>query len=102
MLLGCPSLMAYRVNWMTAAIGRRVIRVPYFAMPNLMAGEMIMPEYVQEKATPEALAVALRKLLDDRGQRQVIRGKFRALHSELKKDSSLQSALAVRELLDEN
>ena len=100
MLLGCPSLMAYRVNRLTAAIGRRVIRVPYFAMPNLMAGEMIMPEYVQEKADPEALAPALQELLDDRSQRETIRTKFRDLHGLLKKNSSAKSALAIREMLD--
>lgn len=55
---GVPTLALYRTSWSTYQIGRRIITVPYLAMPNLLAGEVILPEFIQEQATPEALARA--------------------------------------------
>jgi lipid-A-disaccharide synthase len=64
---GVPTLALYRTSWLTYQIGRRVITVKHLAMPNLLAGDSVMPEFVQSEATPENLArTALAWLADAR------------------------------------
>jgi len=63
-LLERPMVVMGRANPITAAILRRAVKVPFLAMPNLIAGEAIVPEFLQERARPEALAGALAALLD--------------------------------------
>ncbi len=53
---GVPTLALYRTSWLTYQIGRRVITVKHLAMPNLLAGDTVMPEFVQGDATPERLS----------------------------------------------
>ncbi|MEY4691087.1 MAG: lipid-A-disaccharide synthase [Verrucomicrobiota bacterium] len=62
-----PTVALYRTSWSTYQIGRRIIRVPHLAMPNLLAGKAVMPEFIQEAATPEALARAVLDLLETPG-----------------------------------
>ena len=84
---GIPHLVAYRVNPVTAAIVRRLIRVRFVSLVNLLAEREVAPEYLQEKATPEALAGALDQLLDGAApssaaaaQRAAFRGVLDQLH----------------------
>jgi lipid-A-disaccharide synthase len=60
-----PMTVAYRTSALTWAVARRVVRVPHIALPNLVAGERLVPERVQEDATPERLAADLATLLDE-------------------------------------
>jgi lipid-A-disaccharide synthase len=62
-LLGTPMVVAARANPITAAIGRRVVKVPSLTMVNLIAGAPVVPEFVQEAAQPERVAGALEALL---------------------------------------
>lgn len=64
-LLGTPMAVLYRVNRFTYEIGRRVIRVPFIALPNLVAGRALVPERIQGEATSERLAQDLLVLLRD-------------------------------------
>jgi lipid-A-disaccharide synthase len=63
-LLGTPMVVAVRASALTAFLARRVIRVPSFAMPNLIAGAPVVPEFLQEEAHPERIALALAELLE--------------------------------------
>jgi lipid-A-disaccharide synthase len=63
-LLGTPMVVAVRASSLTAFLARRVIRVPSFAMPNLIAGAPVVPEFLQEEARPERIALALAELLE--------------------------------------
>lgn len=58
-----PTIALYKTSWSTYQIGRRIIQVPHLAMPNLLAGKTVMPEFIQDAATPEALAEATMRLL---------------------------------------
>ena len=62
-LLGTPLVVAARVHPLTAAIMRRVVRVDSFTMPNLIAGRVVVPEFLQEEARPDAIARALQARL---------------------------------------
>lgn len=68
MLLRTPMVVMARVNPLTAFIVRRLIRVPYYAMPNLIAGRCIVPEFIQEEAEPEAIAHAMDALFEGPGR----------------------------------
>jgi lipid-A-disaccharide synthase len=58
-----PTVALYKTSWSTYQIGKRIIQVPYLAMPNLLAGKAVMPELIQEAATSDALAKAALALL---------------------------------------
>lgn len=64
-LAGTPFVIVYRVSPLTWLLGRRLLRVPYVGMPNLIAGRKIVPELIQDDFTPENVAKELRPLLED-------------------------------------
>ena len=66
---GVPFAMAYRTSALTYALARRLVRVPYIALANLVAEEAVVPEFLQGEATATALAGALLPLLDDGPER---------------------------------
>ena len=63
-LEGTPFVTAYRTHPITYALARRLVRVPYVALANLVAGERVVPELLQDEVTPERLAGKLLPLLD--------------------------------------
>ena len=64
-LAGVPMAVTYRVNPITAFMARRLIRVPYVAMVNLLAGRAVVPELLQEQCTPSVLANAVKALFEN-------------------------------------
>ncbi len=69
-LLGCPTVVGYRMSRLTYAIARRLVEVPHIAMPNLILERAVLPELVQNEATPARMAAELRRFLDDEGYRR--------------------------------
>ena len=63
-LLGTPMVVVYRLSAWTYRLGRRFVRVPYYAMVNLIAGRRLVPELIQADFTPERVAAELLPLLD--------------------------------------
>lgn len=100
-LLGKPTIAAYRVAWLSAFIFRRfgLIKTTYFTMPNNITESPLIPEYIQEAATPDALAKAVSELLDDRERRQAIAMSFAKLRSQLALGADGVAAEAVIELV---
>ncbi|MEZ5318230.1 MAG: lipid-A-disaccharide synthase [Vicinamibacterales bacterium] len=68
-----PMVMVYRLSPMTYALGRRFVRVPHYAMVNLIAGRAVIRELVQDDLTPEAVAGEAVSLLTDRGRAEAMR-----------------------------
>ena len=64
-MMGTPFVMVYRVSPLTYAVGRPRVKVPYFAMVNLIAGEEVVPELVQQDFTAENVATRLNQILVD-------------------------------------
>lgn len=62
---GVPFVMAYRTSGLTYRLARRLVKVPHIALANLVAGRRLVPEFLQDEATPDALAAALGPLLED-------------------------------------
>lgn len=71
-----PTVVLYRTSWSTHALGRRFIKVKYLAMPNLLAGEQVYPEFIQDQATGPNLAAAALELMRDEKRRAIIQAKL--------------------------
>lgn len=69
---GVPTVVIYRVAWSTYQLGRRLVRVPYIAMPNLLANRALYPELIQHEASPERIAREALALLQDPARRAEI------------------------------
>lgn len=67
---GLPAVIAYRVNPLSAFVARRLIKVDHVSLPNLVMGEDLQPELLQERCTPRNLAAALEQLLDNPAARR--------------------------------
>nr|WP_272910216.1 lipid-A-disaccharide synthase [Acinetobacter nectaris] len=64
MLLHKPMVTFYKLNWFTYQIAKRMVKIPYFSLPNIIAGKKVIEELVQENATADSLAQALKKLVN--------------------------------------
>ncbi len=71
-ILGCPVVVIYKLSPLTYFLGRRFIKVPYASLVNLIAGKKVVPELLQNDATPEGLAKEALLLLDNGPRRQKI------------------------------
>jgi len=99
-LLGKPTIAAYQVARTTAAILRlfRLLKNEYFTIPNLLTETPLIPEFMQEDATPEALAQAVHDMLEDPARREEIGKRFATLRTELALGADDRAAEAVIEL----
>jgi lipid-A-disaccharide synthase len=91
-LLGIPMVVVYRLSWPTYTIARAIIRVPHIAMANLLAGRALVPELVQADATPENIAEAAVRLLEDPRRYAALRGELLSLRQALGKPGAARRA----------
>ncbi len=99
LLLDCPHVITYRVPWLTAQIMKRQALLPWIGLPNILAKRDLVPEILQERATPENLANALRGLLEDEDARQAQIEEFRIQRARLRRDTPRLIAQALRPFL---
>ncbi|MGZ5066630.1 MAG: lipid-A-disaccharide synthase [Usitatibacter sp.] len=95
-LARCPMVITYRLNKLTHWLVKRKLLLPYVGLPNILAGEFIVPELLQDDATPPNLAQALGNWLDNKTARERLRERFARLHADLAKghDERIAQALA--------
>lgn len=94
---GAPQVVAYRVNPITAAIVRRLITVPHASLVNLLAGETVVPELLQERCAPDALANALEPLLVQTEAAATQRAAFARVLAQLRPAGGLAPSEAAAE-----
>jgi lipid-A-disaccharide synthase len=99
-LAGVPMVVAYRVNPITAAIVRRVVKVQYAAMVNLLAGREVVPELIQQTCTAERLAAEVARLIEDDDAADAQRAAFAAVMESLRPSGGLPSDAAAAAVLD--
>jgi len=101
LLCRCPMVVAYRVGAVTALLLRtlRLVRLPYFSLPNLLAGESLAPEFFQEAVTSENLSGAVERALDDVARREYLQREFLQVHESLRAGGAARAAEAVLQLL---
>jgi lipid-A-disaccharide synthase len=99
-LARCPHVIFYRVSALTARIVRRRLLVPWVGLPNVLAGRFVVPELLQDDATPGNLAQAAQNLFDDTVTRRRIETLFGAMRDALALDTGAVAADAVLGELD--
>ncbi|HLQ14113.1 MAG TPA: lipid-A-disaccharide synthase [Steroidobacteraceae bacterium] len=102
LLCRCPMVVAYRLRAATAFLLRalRMVRLPYFSLPNLLAGEKLVPEFFQGAVSGPALADSLQLQLADASRRAMLSERFRAIHVTLRCGGAAQAADAVLKLIN--
>ncbi len=95
MLLKRPMVVAYRMAAMTHWLAKRLVYIDRYSIPNLLAGEHIVPEFIQNAASPEALGAALLAYLDDPTRAAAVHDRFSELHEALRRDANERAAEAV-------
>lgn len=96
MLLGVPMVVAYRLDPLTAFVVRPLLRTPWVALPNLLAGEALVPEFLQQAMQPGAMAQALAAQLP---RAATLRKRFAGLAATLAQNASERAAEAILALL---
>lgn len=96
MLFKKPMVVAYKLAPLSHWLLKKMVKSPYISLPNLLAAEMLVPEFIQDAATPEALGEAVLAQLRD-GSKQTQR--FAELHESLRCDASQRAAQGVLQLL---
>lgn len=96
-LVGCPMVVAYRFSAATYWLARilRLVRLQHFSLPNLLAGEALVPELLQSEASASRLAAELGDILRSPGRQQLLAQRFAGLHQQLRRNASQEAARAT-------
>jgi lipid-A-disaccharide synthase len=94
-LLGTPMVVVYRVNRVTAAIVRRMIRTPFIGMVNLIAGKRVVPELIQDAFTAEAVEIEVRKLFESESPRAEAKAGLAEVRAKLGPGGAIERAADV-------
>jgi lipid-A-disaccharide synthase len=82
-LVGTPMAILYKMSPLSFAIGKRLIRVEHIGLPNIVAGGRIVPEFIQEKATPQALADEILRVMGDDSYAESMKDALRRVQAGL-------------------
>ncbi len=99
-LLRCPMVITYRMADWSWRLMRGKGYLPYGGLPNILAGRFVVPELIQEHATPDNLAQALANLVGDAPVRSRLSELFGQMHHELRQGSAERTSDAVLEVLE--
>ena len=90
-----PMVISYKVPWLTAQIMKRQAYMPYVGLPNILCGEFVVPELLQDDATPEKLANAILDWLNNPAKVNQLKARFAQMHETLLRPTGLLVAQAV-------
>ena len=99
MLLRRPMVVCYKLAALTYFFASRMVKVPHIALPNLLSGKSLVPEYVQHEIRIPVLRDEIVKFFRTGKPDQTLMAEFDSLHHELRKDASAAAAKAVVGLL---
>ncbi|MGO4327815.1 lipid-A-disaccharide synthase [Cupriavidus sp. 2TAF22] len=94
-----PMVISYKVPWLTAQIMKRQGYLPYVGLPNILSGRFVVPELLQDDATPEALARETLLQLNDEGNTAFLREHFTQMHQTLKRNTAEIASAVVADLI---
>jgi lipid-A-disaccharide synthase len=96
-----PMVISYKVPWLTAQIMKRQGYLPYVGLPNILCGEFVVPELLQDAAKPEDLAREVMHWLNHPEAVQALQKRFEELHRILKRPTGLLVAQAIEQTVHE-
>lgn len=94
-----PMVISYKVPWLTAQIMKRQGYLPYVGLPNILCGEFVVPELLQDDATPEKLANAVQDWLEHPNQVAELKSRFTQMHETLRRPTGILVAQAVAQTI---
>jgi lipid-A-disaccharide synthase len=95
-----PMVIAYKMPWLSYRIMRNKGYLPWIGLPNILAGESLVPEFVQDAASAPALGAALLlQLEDDRGRARLAE-RFAQMHEQLRQDCAARASRVMLEIVD--
>ena len=94
-----PMVITYHLGWLNWQRMKRMAYQPWFGLPNILCGEFVVPELIQDAATPEALALEGLAWLDDSARQQALRRRFVDLHQLLRQDTARRAGDAIEQVL---
>jgi lipid-A-disaccharide synthase len=94
-----PMVIAYQVQWASYQIMRHMGYQPWIGLPNILAREFLVPEFIQHAATPQALADAVWFQLTDDANRSKLVQRFTEMHHSLMRDSAAAGAQAILDII---
>ncbi|WP_332748312.1 lipid-A-disaccharide synthase [Hydrogenophaga sp.] len=95
-----PMVIAYNMNWLSWQIMRRKQLQPWVGLPNILCGEFVVPEFLQEAASPQALAQSVLDWLDAPARIEALQQRFTALHHTLRRDTAQLATDAIEKVLE--
>ncbi|MCW8925649.1 MAG: lipid-A-disaccharide synthase [Xanthomonadales bacterium] len=97
MLINRPMVVCYRLSAMTYTLAKwlRLVKSRYFALPNILASEALVPELLQHEVTGERIADEVTKWLEQPARRDALQERFRQLHEQLRIDAASTAARVV-------
>lgn len=98
-MLKKPMVVVYKKAALSYAIISRMLKVPYVSLPNLLSNRLLVPELLQDKATPQAIASELKRWFDHPELVTELQGQFMQLHTQLRRGASDRAADAILQLL---
>ncbi|MDT9587567.1 MAG: lipid-A-disaccharide synthase [Candidatus Arsenophonus melophagi] len=98
MFAKCPMVVGYRMRLLTYLIAKRLVKIPFISLPNLLAGKALVKEFIQQDCQPELLAASLNFLLNNTKKVEQLKKTFLQLHQRLSCHSDQQAAEAVLEI----
>ncbi len=99
-LLKRPMVISYRIGKWQYRLMKRLAYLPWVGLPNILCGETVVPELLQEEATPDRLSMALERWLDDAPARAALERRFTELHLSLRQDTAEKAAAAILPYLE--
>ncbi|MFI4938591.1 MAG: lipid-A-disaccharide synthase [Candidatus Berkiellales bacterium] len=100
MLVKRPTVIAYKMAPLAFAIAKRLVKIPFIGLPNLLANERIMPEFIQDDAIAEKMGPVLLNYLQHPEEGEKIVPTFNQLHHLLRKNAGETAAARIAELIE--
>lgn len=98
-LLNRPIVTAYRLSWLTYQLGKYLVKIRRFTLPNILAEKTFIPEFIQSAATVDNLGQSLLDHLEKPGLLAEVQENYRKLKQQLKQSASEEAADTIKELL---
>jgi lipid-A-disaccharide synthase len=94
-----PMVIGYHMNWLSWQIMKRQQLQPWVGLPNILSGDFVVPEFLQDRCTPEALAQACLAWLSAPDRVDALQSRFQQLHLALQRDTAQLSTHALEKVL---
>jgi lipid-A-disaccharide synthase len=95
-----PMVIAYNMHWLSWQIMRRKMLQPWVGLPNILCGKFVVPELLQDAATPSAMADAVLAWLDQPQRIAELQQRFVSLHNELQRDTAQLAVQAIEDTVN--